>query len=97
MVSFEDEMTVICHRLEKNNEENYWNISFYKHLHTKKMLVVNARFDVNLQGMLTCKGASTVEYFLFVPKNEYKNVRVMKRTNCFYDINTHNVSYWIYY
>lgn len=81
----EDDLTFLSNKTERNNEDKHQN-AYGKMLlemcKANKMLIVNGRIGDNLSGKLTCKGSSTVDYFL-CDYSTYKyvsNMRVLEQS-----------------
>lgn len=81
----EDDLTFLSNKTERNNEDKHQN-AYGKMLlemcKANKMLIVNGRIGDNLTGKLTCKGSSTVDYFL-CDYSTYKyvsNMRVLEQS-----------------
>lgn len=96
--NMKDDLTFLSNKTERNNEDKYQN-AYGKMLlemcKANKMLIVNGRIGDNLSGRLTCKGSSTVDYFL-CDYSTYKyvsNMRVLEQSKLFSDIHTPIILY----
>ena len=89
--TMEDENFLIDDVLERNNEDKIQN-SYGKLLlemcKLNKLLIVNGRIGDNSLGEVTCKGSSTVDYFLcdyFIHKY-IMNMQVLEQNKLFSDV-----------